>query len=163
MIFPVFLKSSLVFPIILFPSIFLQCSLKGFLFLLAILWNSALSWHIFPFLLCLSLLYFSQAICKASSDNHFAFLHFFFGGCFWSLPPVQCYKPLSIVVQDIAVFETCQCLPKFVNQSSLLFPFRNILSNAGEWADIITSMIKICLYLKYYLFLNFGGWTFVSS
>ena len=32
--------------------------------------------HIFPFLLCLFLLLFS-AICKASSDNHFAFLHFF--------------------------------------------------------------------------------------
>ena len=31
----------------------------------------------FPFPLCLSSLLFS-AICKASSDNHFAFLHFFF-------------------------------------------------------------------------------------
>jgi len=66
-------------------------------------------------------------------------------------------------MQAIAIFETCQCLPKFVNQSSLVFPFRNILSNAGEWAGIITSMIKICLYLTYYIFLNFGGWTFVSS
>ena len=34
--------------------------------------------YIFPFLLCLQLL--SSAICKASSDNHFAFLHFFFLG-----------------------------------------------------------------------------------
>ena len=34
---------------------------------------------IFPFLLCLSLLLFS-AICRASSDSHFAFLHFFFLG-----------------------------------------------------------------------------------
>ena len=34
--------------------------------------------NIFPFLLCLSLLF--AAICKASSDNHFAFLHFFFLG-----------------------------------------------------------------------------------
>ena len=33
---------------------------------------------IFPFLPCFSL--FSSAICKASSDNHFAFLHFFFFG-----------------------------------------------------------------------------------
>ena len=33
---------------------------------------------IFPFLLCLSLLF--SAICKSSSDNHFAFLHFFFFG-----------------------------------------------------------------------------------
>ena len=35
--------------------------------------------YIFPFLLYLSLLLFS-AICKASSDNHFAFLNFFFLG-----------------------------------------------------------------------------------
>ena len=33
---------------------------------------------IFPFLLCLLLLF--STICKASSDNHFAFLHFFFLG-----------------------------------------------------------------------------------
>jgi len=32
--------------------------------------------YIFPFLLCFSLLF--TAICKASSDSHFAFLHFFF-------------------------------------------------------------------------------------
>ena len=34
--------------------------------------------YIFPFLLCLLLLF--VAICKAFSDNHFAFLHFFFLG-----------------------------------------------------------------------------------
>ena len=34
--------------------------------------------YIFPFLLCLLLLF--SAICKASSDNQFAFLHFFFLG-----------------------------------------------------------------------------------
>ena len=47
---------------------------------LAILWNSAFSWVslslsplLFPSLL-------SSAICKVSSDNHFAFLHFFCWG-----------------------------------------------------------------------------------
>jgi len=51
-----------------------------FLFLLAILWNSAFRWiylsfsH-FPFA---SLLFL--AICKVSSDNHFSFLCFFFLG-----------------------------------------------------------------------------------
>ena len=33
--------------------------------------------NIFPFLLCFSLLFFSQLFCKASPDSHFAFLHFF--------------------------------------------------------------------------------------
>jgi len=41
----IFLKRSLVFPIPLFPSTFLHCSLKkAFLSFLAILWNSVLSW-----------------------------------------------------------------------------------------------------------------------
>ena len=77
----IFLKRSLVFPILLFSSISLQCSLKkAFLPLLGILWNSALKW------VCLSLSplpfgsLFLSAICKASSDNHFAFFHFFFLG-----------------------------------------------------------------------------------
>ena len=77
----VFLKRSLVFPILLFFSISLHWSLrKAFLSLLAILWNSAFSWVY----LSLSPLPFASllfsAICKASSDNHFAFSHFFFFG-----------------------------------------------------------------------------------
>ena len=77
----IFLKRSLVFPILLFSSISLYWSLrKAFLYLLAILWNSAfksiyLSFSTLPFA---SILY--TAICKASSGNHFAILHFFFLG-----------------------------------------------------------------------------------
>ena len=77
----IFLKQSLDFPILLFSSISLHWSLrKTFLSLLAVLWNSAfrcvfLSFYFLPFA---SLLF--SAICKASSDNHFAFLHFFFMG-----------------------------------------------------------------------------------
>ena len=37
----------------------------------------------------------------ASSDNHFAFFHFFFFGMVWSPPPVQCYKPPPIVLQAL--------------------------------------------------------------
>ena len=53
---------------------------KAFLSLLAILWNSAFKWEYLSFspLLFASLL--STAICKASSDNHFAFLHLFSTG-----------------------------------------------------------------------------------
>ena len=42
--------------------------------------------YIFPFLLCFSLLF--TAIYKASSDSHFAFLHFFYMGMV--LIPVSC-------------------------------------------------------------------------
>ena len=75
----IFLKGSLVFPILLFSSISLHWSLrKAFLSLLAIFWNYAFKWVYLSFspLPFTSLLF--TAICKASADNHFAFLHFFF-------------------------------------------------------------------------------------
>ena len=74
---------------------------KPFLFLLAILWNSTFIWIYLSFssLPFTSLLF--SAICKASSNNHFAFLHFFFLGMVWSPPPVQCYEFLSIVLQAL--------------------------------------------------------------
>ena len=76
-----FLEEISIFPILLFSFISLHWSLrKAFLPLLANLWNSAFRWVYLSFspLLLASLLF--SAICKASSDNHFAFLHFFFLG-----------------------------------------------------------------------------------
>ena len=65
LIFPVFLKRSLVFPILLFSSVSLHWSFKkAFLPLLAVLWNSASSCYIFPFLPCLSHLFFTQLFVK---------------------------------------------------------------------------------------------------
>ena len=74
----IFLKRSLAFPILLFSSISLHWSLrKAFLSLLAVVWNSAFRCLYFSFspLLYTSLLF--TAICKASPDSHFTFLHFF--------------------------------------------------------------------------------------
>ena len=85
----IFLKRYLVFPILLFFSISLHWSLrKAFLSLLAILWNSAFRWDYLSFspLLFTSLLF--TAICKASSDSHFDFFHFFSMGMV--LIPVSC-------------------------------------------------------------------------
>ena len=76
----IFLKRSLVFPILLFSSISLHWSLrKAFLSLLASLWNSAFRCFYLSFspLLFISLLF--TAICKASSDSHFAFAFLFHG------------------------------------------------------------------------------------
>ena len=81
LISPIFLKISLIFLVLLLYSISLHCSFKeAFLSLLPCLWNSAFTWiH-----LCLSPLLFasllSSSICKASSDNQFAFLCFFIWG-----------------------------------------------------------------------------------
>ena len=65
---------------VVFLYVFALFTQKAFLSLLAILWNSAFRW---VYLSCLPLPFPSllfPAICKASSDNHFAFLHFFFLG-----------------------------------------------------------------------------------
>ena len=77
----IFLRKSLVFPILLFSSISLHWSLrKAFLFLFAVLWNSAFRWIYLSFsLLPFTSLLFS-AICKVSSDYHFACLHFYILG-----------------------------------------------------------------------------------
>ena len=85
---PTFLKRSLVFHILLFSSISVHCSLReAFLSLLAILWNSAFSWFSLSFSPLLFTSFLFSAICKASSDNHFVFLHFFFlGMVLFSIP-----------------------------------------------------------------------------
>ena len=97
-----FLEEISIFPILLFSSISLHWSLrKSFLSLHAVLWNSAFKWVYLSFSpLPLASLLFS-AIYKASSDNHFAFLHFFFLGMFWSPPPVKCCEPPSIVLHGL--------------------------------------------------------------
>ena len=103
----IFLKRSLVFPSLLFSSISLhQLLRKAFLSFLAILWTSAFKQlYLSSFPLPFASLLFT-AICKASSDNHFAFLHLFiylFWWWSWSLSPVQCHEPLSIVLQVLCL------------------------------------------------------------
>ena len=77
----IFLKRFLVFPILLFSSMSLHWSLrKAFLSVLVIFQNFAFRWVYLSFSpLSFNSLLFS-AICMATSDNHFAFLHFFFLG-----------------------------------------------------------------------------------
>ena len=80
-IYLIFLNRTLIFPILLFSSVSLHCSLKkASISLLAILWNSSFS-SVYLSLssLTVAFLLFS-AMCKPSSDNHFAFLHFFLLG-----------------------------------------------------------------------------------
>ena len=98
-----FLEEISSLPILLFSSVSFHWSLrKAFLSLLAVLWNSAFKWVYLSFspLPFTSLLFI--AICKASSVNHFAFLHFFFLRM-GSLPPVQCYEPQSTVLHALCL------------------------------------------------------------
>jgi len=96
----IFLKRSLVFPILLFSSISLHWSLrKAFLSLLAFLWNSAFRWIYLSFsLLPFTSLLFS-AFIRPPQTTVLPFCISFSWGWSRSQPPVQCYKPLSIVLQ----------------------------------------------------------------
>ena len=113
----IFLKRSLVFTFLFWKYIFYSISLhsslrKVFFSLLAILCKSAFRWVY----LCFSPLPFSyllfSAICKPSSDNHFAFLHFFFLGmvlitasCTMSL--ISVHRPSGTLLSDIIPWIYC--------------------------------------------------------
>ena len=98
----IFLKRSLVFPILLLSSISLHWSLrKAFLSLLAILGTPHSNGYSFPFLLCFSLPFFSQLFVRPPQTAILLFLHFFFWGWSWSLSPVQCHEPHSIAHQAL--------------------------------------------------------------
>ena len=102
---PIFLKSSLVSHSIVLLYFFALSIAEGLL-ILAILWNSALNWIYLSLSPLLFATLLSSATCKGSSDN-FATLPSwisFSWRWFWSLSPVQCYKPWSIVLQSL-------CLP----------------------------------------------------
>ena len=93
----IFLKRSLVFTILLFP-LFLCIVHLRMLSYLSLLFSGPLHLigYIFPFRLFLSLLF--SATCKAPSDNHFAFLHFFSLGMVLVTASCICYQPPSIVL-----------------------------------------------------------------
>ena len=102
----IFLKRSLVFPILLFSSICLHWSLnKPFLSLLVHLWNTPFRWVYLSFYPWPFTSHLYSAICMASSGNHFAFWHFFFLGMVLITTPAQCYEPLSIFLQALFLLD----------------------------------------------------------
>ena len=92
-----FLKRSPVFPILLFSSI--SCTNHwGRLSYLSLLFSGILhsNGYIFPFLLCFSLLFFSQLFVTPPQTAIFLFCIFFSWWWSFSLSPVQCHEPPSI-------------------------------------------------------------------
>ena len=63
--------------------------------------------YIFPFLPCLSLLFFSQLFVRPPQTTTLPCCISFSWGWFWSPPPVQSYEPSSIVLQAL-------CLPDLI-------------------------------------------------
>ena len=101
---------------------------KAFLSLLAILWNSAFKWVYLSFspLPFTSLLF--SAIYKASSDNHFIFLPFFFLGIFLITTSCTIFKPLSIVLQASYLVD----LIPWIYLSLALYKLRNLIQVIPE-------------------------------
>ena len=98
----IFFKRSLVFPILLFSSITLHWSLrKALLSLLASLWISAFKWEYLSFLLCLSILFFSQLFVRLPQTTILPFCVSFPWGWSWPLSPVQCHEPPFVVHQAL--------------------------------------------------------------
>ena len=55
--------------------------------------------YIFPFLLCHSLVFFSQLFTRPPQTAVLPFCISFSRGWFWSPPSVQCYEPLAQIAQ----------------------------------------------------------------
>ena len=103
--------------------------MKAFLPLLAILWNSAFKWVYLSFSPLPFASFLFSAICKASSDSHFAFLHFFFLGMVL-IPPVQCHEPLSIVLQALCLSDLISWICYF--QCIII---RDLIQVIPEWSS----------------------------
>ena len=101
----IFLKRSLVFPILLFSSMSFHCSLRmAFLSLLAILWNSAFRWVYLSFTpLPFASLLFSAVFHRPPQTTVLPFCISFSWVWFLSCSPVQCHKPPSIVLQALCL------------------------------------------------------------
>jgi len=90
----IFLKRSLVFPILFFSSISLHWSLrKTFLTLLLFFGTLHSNGNIFPFLLCFSLPFFSQLFVRPPQTAIFLFCFFSLGG---TLDPCLLYNVMSL-------------------------------------------------------------------
>jgi len=65
---------------------------------------------VFPFLLCLSLLFFSQLFIRPPQTTTLRSCIYFSWGWFWSLPPTQCYEPPSIILQAFCLPDIIPCI-----------------------------------------------------
>ena len=150
-----FLKRSLVFPFLLFSSISLHWLLrKAFLSLLAILWNSAFKWVYFSISSLLFASFLFTAICKASSDSCFAFLHFFFLGMVlipvsWTMSwtSIHSSSGTTCLSEWVEVAQSCPTLCDSVDytvhgilQARILewvaFPFSRGSSQPRDWTQV---------------------------
>ena len=111
----IFLKRSLVFSILYYILLFLCIDHWGRLSYLSLLFFGTLHWngYIFPFLLCLSLLFFSQIFVRPHQTTILPFCITFLWELSWPLTHVQCHEPPSIFLQTLCISDLIPwiCLP----------------------------------------------------
>ena len=84
---------------------------------------------IFPFLLCFSLLFFSQLFVRPLQTAILLFCIFCSLGWSWFLPPVQCHKPLSIVIRH-----SIRSVPKSISHFQCIV-LRDLIQVIPEWSS----------------------------
>ena len=141
---------------------------KAFLCLCAILWNSAFKWVYLSFspLSFASLLF--SAICKASSDSHFAFWHFFFLGmvlitAFCIMSQTSFHRSsgtLSIRSNPLNLF----VLFTIVSEDyTFLFHHTMTLLYGEAWyggfsSSLLFRCLAICVHLFFYRIFRLSSW-----
>ena len=147
----IFLKRSSVFPILLCSSISLHWSpRKAFLspcYFLELCIQMGISFlFYFPF----SFSFFSQLFVRAPQTSILPFCISFSWGWSWSLPPVQCHKPPSLVLQALCLSDlipwiylllllyNCEVFKSYLN-GLVVFPISNNLGeSSGEfWQNVV--------------------------
>jgi len=107
----IFLKRSLVFPILLFSFILCTDQWERLSYLSLVFFGTLHSnGYIFPFLLCLQRLFFSQLFVRPPQTTILPFCISFSCRWSWSLLPVQCHEPPSIVLPSLCLSDLIPCL-----------------------------------------------------
>ena len=91
--------------------------------------------YVFSFLLCFSFLFFSQLFGKPPQTAILPFWISFSWGWSWSLPPIQCHEPPSIVLQALS-------LSDLIPWIYFSLPLRNRKLLSCVWLFVTTWTIK---------------------
>ena len=104
---------------------------KAFLSLLAILWYSAFKWVYISFSPLLFASFLFTDIFKASSDSHFAFLHFFFLGMV--LIPVSCTMSWTSIHSSSGTLSVISSPLNLFLTSTVGLPFPSPMHESEKW------------------------------
>ena len=110
----------------------------------------------FIFLLCPLLLFFSQLFISTPQTPILPFFISFSWGLSWSLPPVQCHEPLSIVLQALCL----SYLIPWIYLSLPLWILRDLIYVIPKWSRALPYFFQ---YRSEFGNKKFMNWATVSS